>query len=342
MLSEDDMLGLSRSVRTIVMSTLTIELAGALALFSRFVFLAESLGDAVFHSVFHSVSAFCNAGFALYSDSLVSFNHDPLVILVIAVLITLGGISFGVINDLKTWAGSLPGRLKGSRGRLIRIGSMNTRVVLAVSSVLVFAGFCGFYLLEHQGVMADYSLGKQYLGALFQSVTLRTAGFNSVSFAGLRDATLLFMIMFMFIGGASGSTAGGIKVNSLAAIGAFFLSFMRQEKTPRIGAYSVSSEKVGRAFLILFFGLSSVLLGTFVLSLTEEAPFINLLFEAVSAFGTVGLSTGLTPSLSPVGKTLIVILMFLGRMGPLTILTAASKKNLQGQIEYPQGDLAIG
>ena len=342
MLSEDDMLGLSHSVRTIVLSTLTIEFAGAFVLFSRFVFLKESLADAVFNSVFHAVSAFCNAGFALYSDSLESFRHDPLVILSIATLILLGGISFGVINDLKAWIISLFGKLRGTRGRFTRISSMNTRVVLVVSAVLVLTGFCGFYLLEHQGVMADHSLGEQYLGALFQSITLRTAGFNSVSFAGLRDATLLFMIMFMFIGGASGSTAGGIKVNSLAAIGAFFMSFIRQEKTPRIGPYSISSDKVGRAFLILFFGMSSVLVGTFVLSLTEDAPFLALLFEAVSAFGTVGLSTGLTPGLSHIGKALIIVLMFIGRLGPLTILTAASKKNLQGQIEYPQGDLAIG
>ncbi|MFH2116232.1 MAG: potassium transporter TrkG, partial [Spirochaetota bacterium] len=234
MLSEDDMAGLSRSVRTIVMSTFTIEFAGALVLFSRFVFLKDSLAEAVFHSVFHAVSAFCNAGFALYSDSLESFRHDPLVILAVATLIVLGGISFGVINDLKSWVISLLGKLKGNRGRVQRIGGMNTRVVLTISTALVFTGFCGFYLLEHKGVMADYTLGEQYLSALFQSVTLRTAGFNSVSFAGLRDATLLFMIMFMFVGGASGSTAGGIKVNSLAAIGAFFLSFIRQEKTPHL------------------------------------------------------------------------------------------------------------
>jgi trk system potassium uptake protein len=346
MLSEDDMVGLTRSVRMIVVSTFSIEFAGALVLFSRFVFLKDSIAEAAFHSVFHAVSAFCNAGFALYSDSLESFRYDPLVILAIASLIVLGGISFGVINDLKHLGtklfGALTGRLKGTRTRIGRIGSMNTRVVLAFTAVLIATGFCGFYLLEHQGVMAEYDLGDQYLNTLFQSVTLRTAGFNSVSFMGLRDATLLFMIVFMFIGGASGSTAGGIKVNSLAAIGAFFISFLQQEKSARLGGHAVSSEKVGRAFLILFFGLSTVLAGTFVLSLTEEAPFLALLFEAVSAFGTVGLSTGVTPYLSVPGKGLIIILMFIGRLGPLTILTAASTKNTQGRIEYPQGDLAIG
>ncbi|TFG81047.1 MAG: TrkH family potassium uptake protein, partial [Spirochaetales bacterium] len=158
----------------------------------------------------------------------------------------------------------------------------------------------------------------------------------------LRDATLAFMILFMFIGGASGSTAGGIKVNSLAAMSAFFMSFIRQEKSARIGQYAIANEKVGRAFLILIFGLLAVFIGTFILSITEDAPFLNLLFESTSAFGTVGLSTGITPDLSSIGKAAIIILMFLGRLGPLTILTAASRKTPQGQVEYPQGDLAIG
>ncbi len=342
MLSEDDMLGLSRSVRTIVLSTLSIELAGAAILGARFLAVGDTLPDAAFKGLFHAVSAFCNAGFALFSDSLESFRHDPFITVAIAFLIILGGISFGVINDLKAWALSI---LKGPRRgawRVQRIGGMNSRVVLALSAILIFAGFCGFYLLEHRGAMASYDLGEQYLAAFFQSVTLRTAGFNSVSFSGLRDGTLLFMIAFMFIGGASGSTAGGIKVNSLAAMLSYLAAFIRQDRTPRIGRYTVSADKIGRSFLILFFGLSVVFLGAFILTLSEDAPFLALLFEAVSAFGTVGLSTGITPGLSGVGKSLIICLMFIGRLGPLTILTAASAKHRQGQLEYPAGDLAIG
>lgn len=342
MLSEDDMLGLSRSVRTIVLSTLGIEAAGALALGLRFLTLGDAPSDAAFKGLFHAVSAFCNAGFALYSDSLESFRRDPIVTATIAGLIILGGISFGVINDLKAWAASV---LRGPRRgvwRVRRISGMNSRAVIALSAALIFIGFCAFYLLEHRRTMASYGLGEQYLAAFFQSVTLRTAGFNSVPFGELRDATLLFMVAFMFIGGASGSTAGGIKVNSLAAMLAYLAAFLRQEKTPRIGRFSVSADKVGKSFLILFFGLAAVFTGTFVLSLSEDAPFIDLLFEATSAFGTVGLSTGLTPGLSDVGKWLIISLMFMGRLGPLTILTAASAKGDRGPLEYPSGDLAIG
>jgi len=215
-------------------------------------------------------------------------------------------------------------------------------VVLSITGILLLSGFIAFYLLEHEGVMADYGLGEQYLGSFFQSVTLRTAGFNSVPFGSLRDATLVFMLLFMFIGGASGSTAGGIKVNSLAAMGAYLASFLRQERQARIGRASIAPEKIGRAFLILVFGLCAVFFGTFILSLTEDAPFLDVLFESVSAFGTVGLSTGITPGLSGVGKSTVIVLMFLGRLGPLTILTAASRKEPQGFVEYPQGDLAIG
>jgi trk system potassium uptake protein TrkH len=258
------------------------------------------------------------------------------------VLIVAGGISFGVIKDLRSWLRSTLGRMTGRGSTKMLVVSQNSRVVLSLTALLLLSGFIGFYLLEHEGVMAGYGLGEQYLGALFQSVTLRTAGFNSVPFGTLRDGTLIFMILFMFVGGASGSTAGGIKINTLAAMAAFLRSFLRQEKSARIGNSAVANEKVGRAFLILIFGLCAVLAGVFILSLTEDAPFINLLFESVSAFGTVGLSTGVTPDLSAVGKSTVILLMFLGRLGPLTILTAASSKEPQGQVEYPQGDLAIG
>ncbi|MBU0927665.1 MAG: TrkH family potassium uptake protein [Spirochaetes bacterium] len=342
MLGEDDMSNLSRGLRVIVLTTLGIEAAGAALLFARLSFLEGPGLDTAFRAIFHSVSAFCNAGFALYSDSLESFRGDAVVMAGVAALIVLGGISFGVMNDSKAWISAAFRRIarKGAAPR--PIASVNSKAVLTITAVLLAAGFCGFYLLEHEGVMAGYRLGEQYLAAAFQSVTLRTAGFNSVPFGALRDPTLLFMIVFMFIGGASGSTAGGVKVNSLAAIGAYFNAFLRQERTPRIGASAIAPEKVGKAFLILLFGLGAVLAGAFSLSLTEDAPFLSLLFEAVSAFGTVGLSTGVTAGLTGSGKVTIIVLMFLGRLGPLTILSAASRESDKGRADYPLGDLAIG
>ncbi|GAB1482680.1 TrkH family potassium uptake protein [Treponema sp.] len=342
MLGDDDMSNLSHGLRTIILSTFGIEALGALLLLTRFVPVYGFGSEAIFRSVFHSVSAFCNAGFALYTDSLESFRQDALLTLSIAALIVLGGISFGVMRDARAWLAQGLRRLLRRGDAPLPIASVNSRAVITLTGVLLLVSFCGFYLLEHSGVMANYSLGEQYLASVFQAVTLRTAGFNSVSFGTLRDGTLLFMVLFMFIGGASGSTAGGIKVNSLAAMGAYFRSFLRQESSARIGNSTISSEKIGKAFLILLFGLTAVFIGTLILSLTEKASFLNLLFEAVSAFGTVGLSTGITASLSPYGKSIIMLLMFLGRLGPLTILAAASKASERGHVEYPLGDLAIG
>lgn len=342
LLSEDDMRGLSSSLRRIVVSTLVIEALGAAALYVRFSARGTHGLRALLDSVFHAVSAFCNAGFALFSDSLESFRADPWITLTVAVLIVLGGISFGVINDGRRAVAALLRRLAGRRSEETRRPSLNTRAVVTVTGALLASGLALFYLLEHEGVMSSYGLGEQYLAAFFQSVTLRTAGFNTVPFGGLHDATLLFMILFMFIGGASGSTAGGIKVNSLAAIGAYFASFLRRERAVRIGSSAISAEKVGRAFLILGFGLAAVFCGVFALTLSEGGEFLPLLFETVSAFGTVGLSTGITPGLSAVGKSVIIALMFLGRLGPLTILSAARRRNRETQVEYPEGDLAIG
>jgi len=341
MLSEDDMTGLYASLKSILFSTLAIEGFGALLLFVSFLPRMEP-ATAAFYAAFHSVSAFCNAGFALYSDSLESFRTDVPVMLCIALLIILGGISFGVIKDVKAYCLSRFAWFFRRRSSPFRIRSVNTKVVLTVSGLLIVGGWAGFYVLEHRGVMADYGLGEQYLAAFFQSVTLRTAGFNSVPFGALAEGTLLFMILFMFIGGASGSTAGGIKINTVAAMAAYFNAFLRQEEAARIGSSTIAAEKVGRAFLILLFGLAAVFAGTFVLTLTEKVPFIRLLFEAVSAFGTVGLSAGVTPGLSVTGKVVIIVLMFLGRLGPLAILTAASRARPRGRVEYPLGDLAIG
>jgi trk system potassium uptake protein TrkH len=342
MLSEDDMSSLAKSLKNIIIITFIIEFFGACILFAGFYPRHGFSLQGVFLAVFHSVSAFCNAGFSLFSDSLKSYRSNPLILGTVAVLIILGGLSFSVIVNIKnTVLKRIRSKLSGQAGKPEHL-SLNTRVVIKFTLVLIALGMVFTYFLEHGESMKDLGLGEQYLSAFFQSVTLRTAGFNSIQFQSLTQATYLIMIVFMFIGAASGGTAGGIKINSLAVIGAYLRSFLSGEKQARIGKYSISQDRVGRSFIILLFGISLVVIGSFILALSENAPFLSLLFEATSAFGTVGLSTGITGGLSSVGKTAIILLMFLGRLGPLTILTAASSKRYQVQIEYPQGDISIG
>ena len=206
----------------------------------------------------------------------------------------------------------------------------------------LFISFAAFYLLEHTHAMKNFSLHEQYLGAFFQAVTLRTAGFSTVSFASLTNATLLMMIFVMFAGGASGSTAGGIKLNTVAVVFAFFRSFLKNDRTVVIKKMSIPDEQVKKAFLIFGFGLSIVSAAVFILTVTESLPFLPMAFETVSAFATVGLSTGITAQFSVAGKLILIFLMFIGRVGPLTILTAAGKKEHNDTVEYPYGAISIG
>jgi trk system potassium uptake protein TrkH len=298
-------------------------------------------GRSVFYGLFHSVSAFCNAGFALFSDSLEGFRLHPLVMGTIGSLIVLGGLGFGVILNLLQYVGHAV-RLRGRSGVRAPTLALNTRVVLRLTLLLLVGGTVLIYALEHGNSMATYGLAEQYGAALFQAVTLRTAGFNSIPFGGLRDATYLLMVVFMFIGGASGSTAGGIKVNTVGVLGAYVASVLRDEEEARIGQFVITREKVARAFLVLLTAISAAAVGAFLLALTENAAFLHLLFETVSALGTVGLSAGVTGSLTVGGKLIIVVLMFVGRLGALTLLTALRRTRTATGVAFPSGDIAIG
>ena len=341
MVSEDDMSGLFKALRIIVFSTFLVEAlsAGFLFLgFSRTMGIStETLGFAAFHAV----SAFCNAGFALFSNNLESFTGDPIISLTISFTIILGGIGFAVMYDtvrkIKTEAKNVF-RKKKTPFFL----PLNTQIVLAMTAGALFISFAAFYLLEHTHAMKDFSLHEQYLGAFFQAVTLRTAGFSTISFASLTNATLLMMIFVMFVGGASGSTAGGIKLNTVAVVFAFFRSFLKNDRTVIIKKMSIPDEQVKKAFLILGFGLTIVSAAIFVLTVTESLPFLPMAFETVSAFATVGLSTGITSQFSVAGKLILIFLMFIGRVGPLPILTAAGKKGHSDTVEYPCGAISIG
>ena len=337
MLSQDDLRSLKKTVIAIIGATFLFEALGTLLLYLSTPSFAGPWGGRLFAALFHAVSAFCNAGFALFTDSLEGFYGNLLLNATITLLIITGGLSFGVHMNLL----DLFKRDGRSASRVRRL-SVNSRVVLIISAVLIVTGALIFYALEHGGVLRELGTGKQYLAAFFQSVTLRTAGFNTVPLGALGSATYLFMCLFMFIGGAAGSTAGGIKVNNLAAMGAYFRSLLRETKEVTLFRSSLGSDIILKSFTIATFGLVTVFLGTFILMLTEDAPAIKILFEAVSAFGTVGLSAGITGDLSPVGKSVIIIMMFLGRIGPLTFIAAAGSRQGQREIHYPGANLSIG
>jgi len=350
MVSDEDMSNLADNLKRIVYITLLIEGIGGLLLFIGFSARGGVNSGSLFNAVFHSVSAFCNAGFALFPDSLEGFGSSVYFNSVIAGLIILGGLSFIVISNIlsvkfpfaaarhdeRPWVNE---RKQTRKKPQI---SLNTRVVCTYTVILIVAGMLLVYILEHGNTMKAYSLGRQYLAAFFQSVTLRTAGFNTIPFSGLTTTTYLVMMVFMFIGGASGSTAGGLKVNTLGVLWGYISSQLRGKEKVLIHNYSIPDERVIKAFLILVFAVMVVTVGTVFLSITEAAPLEHIMFEVVSAFGTVGLSSGITAHLSGMGKCVIMLLMFMGRLGPLTILTALAKHGREVHIEYPQGIVNIG
>ncbi len=337
MLSEKNMNQLAGRVRSIIFATFLIEGLGALLLLPHFL---ENMGggtEALFYALFHAVSAFCNAGFALFTDSLEGMRGSLVVNFTVAGLIIFGGLGFSVLSETGS---RLRDRLKGTRTKIPI--SLNTRIVLMGTGILLLLGTLLFYGLEHEGVLLKLPTGTQYMAAFFQSVTLRTAGFNTVAIGSLATGSLLVMMLFMFIGAAQGSTAGGIKINTVAVIAAYVKSVLSGRKDVILSKYSIAMRHVQKAFLVFLFALSSIFLGVCLLSLfEEELPDAIPTFNAVSAFGTVGLSTGITGALSSAGKAVIIVLMFFGRLGPLTILSAAAKPEKRTGVSYPRGDVSL-
>ncbi len=332
-ISDTDLSDIIQTLKKIIYLTFLIEAAGAVLLFIG-LGIRQGFGiRTVFSAVFHSVSAFCNAGFSLYSDSLEGFAGSPLIILTISMLIIAGGLSFAVLFNLGNYF-----RTSKSLRRL----SLNTKIVLTWTALLLLSGFLFFYAAEHGNTLRNLPTGKQYLAAFFQSVTLRTAGFNTVPFSGFTAGTIVIMCVFMFTGAASGSTAGGIKINTSAVLAAYIKSLVTNSPRVTLYRYQLSKTRVLRAFAVFQYGITAVLAGVAALAFTQNAPLEDILFESVSAFGTVGLSTGLTPHLNIFGKLVIILLMFNGRLGPLTILSTFSGRTDKSGVKYPRGDILIG
>ena len=340
-LDRQDTRNLAKGVKFIVTATFCIELAGALLLFIAFRRPVGGLLRAAFYSVFHSVSAFCNAGFALFSGNFAQFRSFAFLNFVIAGLIIAGGISFAVMLNA---GGQLVERFRRrffDRGQRVSKLKLNTKIVLLGTLILIAAGTLLIYKFEHKAMLPE-STGTQYLQAFFQSVTLRTAGFNTMDISKLHLSTYALMMLFMFIGGASGSTAGGVKINTVGVIWGYVRSVFAGREQVVLFKNSVSKDQVNQAFLVVLLALITVFSGALILSMTESFKFVRVLFEVFSAFGTVGLSTGITSSLTGAGKLVITLLMFIGRLGPLTIVAALSQKIGRDLVKYPEAKISIG
>ncbi|HPF69867.1 MAG TPA: potassium transporter TrkG, partial [Candidatus Krumholzibacteria bacterium] len=328
-----------RTLRGIVVMTLVIEGIGAAVLYAALDGMPLAQGTRVGVAVFHAVSAFCNAGFSTWSDSLVGLADRPLFVQTVAALLVLGGLGFGVLGQVGAW---LRGRaLREPRGPSNRLG-LQSRVVLGVSAVLLAAGTAAILLVERGGALAGQPWWLRLSQAFFQSATCRTAGFNSLDLNLLAPASLFTMIVLMTIGGAPGSTAGGMKVTTLAIAWANVRAIGRGQNQVRLGHRELDPVLIQRTMLVISGGVVVIATGIFILLLSEGHPLLETAFEAVSALGTVGLSLGLTPLLSPVGRLVVISLMFIGRLGPLTLASSLTGAGRDSRVRLPRGRIQVG
>jgi len=320
-----------RMVRSIVLSTFVIEGLGTLALFG--LFSREGVPDSLFTAAFHSVSAFCNAGFSTFPDNLERFQGQPALLGTISVLIVTGGIGFIVLQDLAL-------RMLGARRRL----SYHTKLMLSLTAVLILAGAAAFWFLEAESTFRGMNPLDRAANALFQSITPRTAGFNAVHQADLRQPSKFITILLMFIGGAPGSIAGGIKVAT-----AYIVLVVMLKKANELGEINAFRRRLSPTTIntaVVYFIKASFLLifAAGLLSVFEAgrgADFGHIAFEVTSAFGTVGLSLDFTAGLSPAGKLVIIGTMFTGRVGLLAFLFLGGTTRA-GNFVYPEADILIG
>ena len=330
-------------VKSIVLFTAGAEIAGGIVLtlfWSREMPLFQAVGT----GFFHAVSAFCNAGFSLFADSMMRYSGDLMLNGAVCTLIILGGIGFPVLYDLQCWA-------KFHKRQRCRL-SIQTKTVLWTTLILIIAGALMFAFLEQFSSDASLSLRHRILTPLFQSITCRTAGFNTVDIAGLKDATLAMMIFLMFFGASPGSCGGGVKTTTLALLTAFTYSRLRRRRRVDLFKKSVPNETVTRSVSLVLVSIGIIGLVLFLIlagnaldgspSNHSQGVFLPLLFETVSAFGTVGLSMGVTPELTLWGKSCIVLMMLVGRVGVLTFAYIIVGTGTVRGVEHAEENMMIG
>lgn len=329
-LNIESMEGVVRLFKYVLLFTLSVEALGALFLAVRFV-PNYGLGKGIWFSIFHSISAFCNAGFDILGDSIYPLRNDYLVNITIMALIIIGGLGFMVTSEIYY-------------KRNFKEISTHSKLVLLTNMGLILVGALGFFILESRkgGVLNSETIGDGVLISFFQSVSARTAGFYSIDLSKIKDSTSILLISLMFIGGSPGSTAGGIKTTTFAVLLLAVISVIKNEKEPIVYKRRISNDTIKKALSIFVITLFLLIIVSFVITAIEDFSYIDVLYETASALGTVGATRGITDKLSDVSKILITICMYLGRIGPMTMALSFGLKSNVRLIRYPEGFVSIG
>lgn len=329
-LNQETMSGLVKLTKYVILSTFAIETIGALLLSTRFIPIYGWVKGTYF-SIFHAISAFCNAGFDLTGDSIAPFVGDVTINMTIAALIILGGLGFTVYLDI-------------SRQRSFKKLHLHSKLVLTITGMLLAVGTVVFLLIEYSNplTLSTLSGSEKLMSSFFQSVVPRTAGFYSVDMSGLYDTTVFFMVILMFIGGSPGSTGGGIKTTTFGTLMLTTISVIKGEKDVVAYRKRISNDIINRSLAIATIGIILVIGVSFILTVTESATFLDVLFETTSAFATVGLTRGITPNLTDFAKVVLTFTMYAGRVGPLTMAFAFAKQNAKKGYTYSDGNIMVG
>ncbi|MDD5745809.1 MAG: TrkH family potassium uptake protein [Candidatus Omnitrophica bacterium] len=334
-LDHGSVIGIKELIRFIAMMTLVIEFIGTMVLFKGFQPHISDPVRCLYAAMFHSVSAFCNAGFSLFPDSLINFSSEPMIIVSIALLIIFGGLGFVVVKDL--WS------LFITRERPASLGlRLHTKLVLTMTIVLIIAGTAVIFFAERGAALQGMPMSQKILASFFQSVTARTAGFNSVDIGKLTNSGIFSIIVLMFIGASAGSTGGGIKTTTLWVLIQAFVSSLRNKDDINIFKRKIPEAVVLKSVSVFMLSLGLIIVFMYLVALFEPLPFRDIIFEVVSAFGTVGLSCGITAQMHVPGKLLITLLMFAGRLGPLTIVLAFSGYQRRINYTYAEERVLVG
>ncbi|MFQ6078133.1 MAG: TrkH family potassium uptake protein [Thermodesulfobacteriota bacterium] len=328
-------------LKSIFLYTIAIEFVGALLLFIGWTDHFP-LMTALYFSLFHAISAFCNAGFSLFTDSFVGFQNNILINLSVTSLIILGGIGFIVLKEMLG--------IGFRKDTPLRI-SLHSKVVLTTTAALIILGTLFIFFIERDGSLLKFPLGEQILISYFQSVTSRTAGFNTIPMVRLSNATLFLLVIFMFVGASPGSCGGGIKTTNLATLVSLAVNRYKGRERAHLFKRTIPHETVSRSVSIILASVLAVTIITVFLLITQlgdlshmesRGLFLDYLFEAVSAFGTVGLSTGVTTKLDIAGKLIIIAMMLLGRLGPLTLAFAMARRVEKSEFQYAEESIIVG